>query len=185
MKLFFIAKSLLPLWFVITILCGLIYVAVHQNFRSFANDPQIQIAEDTAKVLDSGGSIDTFTKDKVDIALSLAPFTIVYNKSGTVTYSSAKLHGSDPVLPQAVLQGTSNKGERRFTWQPEPGVRIAAVIVPYNDGFVLAGRSLREIEKRESILFWEVGFTYGVSLIGIFFLVFFFAFVFPYKKRST
>jgi hypothetical protein len=28
-------------------------------------------------------------------------------------------------------------------------VRIAAVIVPYDGGFVLAGRSLREVEKRE------------------------------------
>jgi hypothetical protein len=43
-------------------------------------------------------------------------------------------------------------GQDRVTWQPEPGVRIAAVVVRYQGaqpGFVLAGRSLREVEVRE------------------------------------
>jgi hypothetical protein len=37
------------------------------------------------------------------------------------------------------------------TWQPEPSVRIASVVVAYGGaqpGFVLAGRSLRESEVR-------------------------------------
>jgi hypothetical protein len=35
------------------------------------------------------------------------------------------------------------------TWQPRPGVRIASVTVPWHGGTVLAGRSLREVERQE------------------------------------
>ncbi len=49
-----------------------------------------------------------------------------------------------------------NSGENRITWQPRPDVRIASIILYYHsavsEGYILAGRSLREIEKRESFL---------------------------------
>jgi hypothetical protein len=35
------------------------------------------------------------------------------------------------------------------TWQPQSGVRIAAVVVPWQGGTVLAGRSLAQVEIRE------------------------------------
>jgi hypothetical protein len=56
-----------------------------------------------------------------------------------------------------LLGSMQRPGERRFTWQPEPEVRLASVLVEYdgaNPGFVLAGRSLREVERLENhILF--------------------------------
>jgi len=36
------------------------------------------------------------------------------------------------------------------TWQPNADVRIASVVLPYNNGFVMAGRNMREVEQRES-----------------------------------
>jgi hypothetical protein len=56
----------------------------------------------------------------------------------------------NPTFPPGILDYTRQNGEDRVTLQPESGVRIAAVVVRYNNGFVLAGRSLREVEKRES-----------------------------------
>ena len=67
---------------------------------------------------------------------------------------------------------------RRLTWQPTPDVRIAAVTVYFSDsdqsiattssssvklrsGFVLVGRSLREVEARER----QLGFIMGVGWI--------------------
>ena len=41
-------------------------------------------------------------------------------------------------------------GEERVTWQPRPGVRIASVVVRTANGFVVAGRNMREIEIREN-----------------------------------
>ena len=44
----------------------------------------------------------------------------------------------------------ARRGEDRLTWQPEPGVRSATVVVHYQGaqaGFVMAGRSLREVGK--------------------------------------
>jgi hypothetical protein len=40
----------------------------------------------------------------------------------------------------------------RITWQPQSGVRSAIVVTQFkgpNPGFILAGRSLREVEIRE------------------------------------
>jgi hypothetical protein len=57
----------------------------------------------------------------------------------------------------------------RITWQPEPGVRIATVVAGYTgsqSGFVLAGRSLREVEKRESQAEMEAGVVWIVTLFG-------------------
>ena len=61
------------------------------------------------------------------------------------------MHGKNLSLPAGVLDYVKANGEDRITFQPQPGVRIAAVIVPVSGakpGFVLAGRSLREVENR-------------------------------------
>ena len=55
------------------------------------------------------------------------------------------------------------KGQDRVTWQPEAGVRMATVVVSFDHGFVMAGRSLTEVEKRES----QVESLSGLALLGI------------------
>lgn len=58
-------------------------------------------------------------------------------------------------MPQGVLDSAQQHGQNRVTWQPEPRVRSAAVTVPFGGaqpGYVLAGRSLREVEQREDNL---------------------------------
>jgi hypothetical protein len=143
-------KKWLPLAIVTAGLCGLIYLTVQQSLRSYANDPQIQMAEDAASALDAGANADQLVPaQKVDIAASLAPFMMVFDDAGNILASSAMLHNENPALPAGVLDYTRQKGEDRVTWQPESSVRIATVIVKNDGGFVLAGRSLREIEKRE------------------------------------
>ena len=88
---------------------------------------------------------------KIDVASSLAPFVMVFDDAGNVLASSGLLNGQNPPLPPGVLDFTRSHGEDRVTWTPEAGVRIAAVVVRSEGskpGFVLAGRSLREAEKR-------------------------------------
>ncbi len=141
----------LPISAAVTIACGLIYAEEQSSLREAANDPQIQMAEDAASRLAAGTPARALVSDStVDIAASLAPFLIVYDTNGTAIGSSAHLHGGTPTLPSGVLSSARQAGEDRVTWEPASGIRIAAVVVSYAGGAVLAGRSLREVEQRES-----------------------------------
>jgi len=143
-----------------------IYVVVQQNYRLNTNDPQIEISQDAASVLNSGVSPqDLVAGEKIDLRTSLAPFMIVYDESQKPVISSAYINGQTPSLPSGVLDYVKNKGEDRITWQPQPGVRIATVINRYNSGYVLAGRSLKETEKRIDLLGRQVGLAYLCALI--------------------
>ena len=152
MKMIFrIIKGWLPLAIATAGVCGLIYLTVQQSLRMGANDPQIQMVEDAVSALNGGASVDSIVPvTRVELASSLAPFIIVFDGSDKVVACSATLHGSVPVYPAGVLDYTRQNGEDRVTWQPENGVRMATVVERYDKGFVLAGRSLREVEIRES-----------------------------------
>jgi hypothetical protein len=173
-----ILKLLIPAILVFGALFGTIEVAVQQNYRQSGNDPQIQMAQDQAKSFEGGQKIETVNSlAKIDLSLSLAPFLIVYNSQGNPVASSAILNGRIPVPPAGVFEAANNQGEDRITWQPSGNVRIAAVVVPFhgqNSGYVLAGRSLREVEKREDMLVKQVaaGFISTLTIIFILGLIF-------------
>jgi hypothetical protein len=135
-----------------------------------ANDPQIQMAQDAASALAGGASVDSLVPSaKVDIATSLAPFLMVYDDDGKILASSAVMHGGNPSIPPGVLDYTRQHGEDRVSWQPENGIRIAAVVAHYEHGFVLAGRSLCEVEKRIS----QVQNLNGLATLAIWFATLF------------
>lgn len=169
MKIKNIIRYWLPLAAVTTLLSGLIYLAVQQSLRWGANDPQIQMAEDAGAALAAGGSPESMLPSaQVEISSSLAPFTVIFNATGEPLASSARLHGVIPGLPSGIFDYTHQNGEDRVTWQPEPGVRIAAVVVAYDGpqpGFVLAGRSLREVEIRSSQLEQITGIAWLATLV--------------------
>ncbi len=149
-----ILRHWLPLAALSVLVSGLVFVSVQQVLRMGANDPQIQMAEDAAARLSNGSSASSVRPaSSVDISRSLAPFLIVYDDAGAIVDSSVTLQGQTPALPTGVLEYVSTHGQDRITWQPAPGVRIAAVIERVEGspaGFVLAGRLLREVERRES-----------------------------------
>jgi len=141
--------------FLSLIFAGLAYVLVQQSYRMSANDPQIQIMIDATEALDQGVTPDQLipSSTPVNLATTLDAFLIVLDDKGQVIASSAQLNGKTPVPSSGVFDSVKNKGQDRFTWQPEKGVRIAAVVDKYqtadSSGFLLVGRSLKEIEKRE------------------------------------
>lgn len=148
-KLRNIVRAWLPLAVVVSAFCGLAYVTVQQALRQGANDPQIQMAEDAAAALSNGTAVDTVAPNgQVELSKSLAPFLDVYDAHGTPVAGSGVLNGKLPEYPTGALQAARSSGENRVTWQPQSDVRIASVVVPYKDGFVVAGRSLREVENR-------------------------------------
>jgi hypothetical protein len=150
-------KTGLRYWLLLVViatgLSGLLFTTVQQDIRQSADDPQIQLAEDAAAKLANGQSAQNVVpSEQVDIAQSLTPFLIVFDSTGKPLASSARLNGQIPIIPPGVFDYVRQNGEDRITWQPQPGVRNAIVVTQFqgpNPGFVLAGRSLREVEIRE------------------------------------
>jgi hypothetical protein len=159
----------------VTFLSGLVYIIEQQNLRQSANDPQIQLAEDAASSLAAGKSPQAVLPGgAIDMATSLAPYLIIYDNSGTPLAASVELDGALPAVPAGVFSDAGSQGQKRFTWQPESGVRSAVVLTRYTgktSGYVLAGRSLREVEKREDRLLWLVGLAW-LGTCGLITLIF-------------
>jgi hypothetical protein len=156
---------------VVTLLCGLTYVITQHILRADANDPQIQMAEDAATALAKGQPPQSvLPRTKVAMDKSLAPFVIIYDSAGQPVATSGTINNQAPLLPNGVLEATKQNGEDRITWQPQNDTRIAAVITAYSgttEGFVLAGRSLREVESRESEVLIYTIIAWIASLITI------------------
>ncbi|MBS1525157.1 MAG: hypothetical protein JST19_05875 [Bacteroidetes bacterium] len=165
-------------WFsyaaMITLICGIVYVTVQQSYRMSANDPQFQVAEDTALALDKGADPKTLTgaNSQVEISRSLALWLIIYDMQGNVAASSARLDGAAPQFPKGVLNHTRSKGADAVTWQPRPGIRQATVTVGAKDYTVVTGRSLRLTEERISLLGSQVLFGWVLSVLAMLVIAF-------------
>jgi hypothetical protein len=128
---------------------GLAYLLVQQDMRIGANDVPERLAEDAVSALDAGSSPrDVVGATTVDAAASLAPFIAIYDASGTLLATDGSIGGGAPTPPSGVLESATTHGRDAVTWEPQPGVRIATVVIPWRSGTVLAGRSLRFIEER-------------------------------------
>jgi hypothetical protein len=151
-----IIRHYLPLALVITAFCALAYLLTQQTLRLGANEPQIQMAQDAAARLSAGEApASVVPVGTLDVGRSLAPFTIAYDEQGNVLAATGLLHGQPPALPSGVFDSVRQNGEDRISWQPEPGVRYAAVVervTGAQPGFVLAARSLRETEDRIGVM---------------------------------
>ena len=142
----------LPLAATITLFAGMLYATSQAVIRQSANDPQIQIARDMATRLTKGEApASVAASSGLEIAQTLSPFVEVFDQSGKPVASSALLHGQLPPVPGGVFDYVRQNGEEHVTWQPEPAVREASVVVAYGGsqpGFVVAARSLQEVENR-------------------------------------
>ena len=135
------------------------YIEVQQVLRIGANELPLQIAEDYAATLaNSVPPASIVPNGVIDVAKSLTPFVIIFDDKGTPVASSVQLNGKTPIPPAGVFEYARAHGKNRLTWEPQPGIRIAAIIIHYttsqtSGGFVLGGKSLREIENRDKNAF--------------------------------
>jgi hypothetical protein len=180
----FLARTFLkwlPLGVAVTLMCGLVYATVQQNYRQSLNDPQIQMAEDAASALSQGAKATSLVPAaQINMADSLSPWLAVYDASGNVVASSGELDGVPPKLPQGVfdtstwhifaedgIKLTVPADENRFSWQPESDVRQAVVLVQAQNGmFVAAGRNMREVENREAALTLMAGVGWLFTMVA-------------------
>jgi hypothetical protein len=168
-----IFRSWLPIAVTVTLLCGIIYLVLQQSYRLNLYYPQVQIAQDSARLLDNGRSILTVVQtEKTNIDKSLATFSTVYNSKREVVASSAELDGATPTVPTGVFDYTDKHGEDRITWQPRDGVRIATVVDKYKDGYVLSGRNMREGEMLIEYLGQNMLIGWAVAMVATLGVVF-------------
>lgn len=164
----------LPLGAALAGLCGIFYLTTESLLRTAQNDPQVQIADDSARSLAAGASpAELVPRYQIDIRESLAPFLAIYDASGTALESSGILGGAPPKLPAGLFEHTRLSGESRLTWQPDAATRIALVVrlVPdTRNWFVAAGRNMREGEARAAALAKTTLFAFGALLIVTFLL---------------
>lgn len=169
-------KHWVPLAIIITALCGLLLVAVQQNYRQNADDPQVQISEDIAAIVEGGEDPSGLNQQsQTDISKSLATFIVVYGDDGKPVAGNAQLDGKLPELPSGVLDYAKQNHQNRITWQPKDGLRFATIITRYEGttpGYIMVGRSLREIERRkaDATLIIAIGWlaTMAASFISVF-----------------
>lgn len=143
----------LPVAALTVLLTGLIYVTGQQIERASANDPQIQMATDAANALMAGASPQSLVPTtQIDIARGYALYLVIYDANAQVVAASATLHGQPIAPPSGVFQSARVSSPDTITWMPAAGVRSAIAVVAYPGGYVLAGRSLTLIERREDNL---------------------------------
>lgn len=185
MKIKNIFRVWLPFAVATTAFCALAYVTAQQVLRSGLNDPQIQMAEDAAYSLNNGATmVSVVPAEKVEMSRSLASFIVVYGNDGKPVASSGLLNGQMPDYPKGALDAAKQSGENRVTWQPNAATRIASVVVPFNNGFVVAGRNMREVEQRELNTEQLAGVVWLLTLMATFAVVAF-GEIFLSEKKTT
>lgn len=146
----------LPIVVALTVVIGLVYGAVQQNYRQSANDPQIQLAQDIADAINGGVDPKSLVgTGKIDMAKSLATWLMVVDKNNKVVTDNVVLNAKTPTFPAGVLDVARQNGQNNVTWQPQAGVRSATVSVKVSNSsgqVVVIGRSLKEVESRVSKL---------------------------------
>lgn len=163
--------NLVSVFALLTIIFATIYVQGLQSLRLSADDPQIQMAEDTVLKLDNGVSPKSLLGGKVDIANSLAPFIIIYDKTGKVVAGNGYVDNIIPAVPTGVLTSATPGRDNKVTWQPQSNIRIASVTSAAQNYYVLSGRSLKEVEVREDRILDLTAAGYVASILfatGIF-----------------
>ena len=139
----------LPLAVGLTAVSGLLYAVVQQTYRQNANDPQTEIVLAVESAIEAGRPPESFDNPhKSDLGKILSPFVILFDDNGKPITSTIVLSGKTPQPPKGVFDAARKNGENRFTWEPQKGLREAVVLRKIKSGFVLAGRSLKEVETR-------------------------------------
>lgn len=141
---------------ILTLWGGAAAITMQQMLRRGANHPQVEMALRYTRAIAAGNKPeDLLPSNRIDLQTSLEPFAIFYNGAGVPVASTATLNDQVPSPPAGVFDHARRFQDDTITWQPQPGVRMAAVVRRVDGpmpGFVLTGRSLQLVEDQESAL---------------------------------
>lgn len=133
------------------------YLLIQQSTRLAADDLPLATAQTTVHRLESGAKPnEAVPQTLTDLKSDSTVFVAITDQSYKILASSIKLDGSAPLPPDETLAVAKSKGINTFTWKPEADVRLATQVLPYSGGFVVAGQSLAQAEKRIETYGWIV-----------------------------
>jgi hypothetical protein len=165
--------NFIPLGVAITGICGLIYFTGQQIYRQSANDPQVDLSENYASRLGAGApftSIVPLVTVDLEKDDNLYPFVMTFDINEKNIGSTARLNGQSPSIPGGILEEAKVHGYNQITWEPQVDIREAVVIKYYkqdkNEGYVLVGRSLREVDNRVEILARYTIIVWFIIMVG-------------------
>jgi hypothetical protein len=153
----------------VTILAGAVETGGQQKLRHGADHPQVEMVRQAVQRLNSGTlPAAVVGTGRVDLVTSPDPWITVTDSRGLPLASSGDLFGLPPIPPSGVFDYVQAHGQDRITWQPAEGVRHAIVVDRYQGGFVLAGRTLSEVERNEDTLLSRVilGWLAGIAAVA-------------------
>lgn len=138
----------LPVALAVTALAPFLYAVPQQVLRSSANDPQTAPATDAVSALDAGRDPRSVVgSDRVDLTRSLSPWVAVFDSSRHLVATSGE--GVD-AYATSVFDSVAPGERHEVTWQPSANVRQATVVMRWNQGWIVSGRSLALVEEREN-----------------------------------
>lgn len=174
-----ILQRWLPLAFIVSVVFAGLYITIQQTIRQSYNWPQISAANELSYALSHNQSIDLLINRysaPAPIDRSDSVFAIVYDVSGKVLKSGAKLDDKTPEIVKDVLFNSDEAPSyRTVTWAPKPEVRIATVVQKVNVGdtvrYILAGRNLNQPEQMIEYLLLLCVFGWAVGIFGSLLLI--------------
>ena len=131
----------------VCIVFATVFVAITETIKFDANNPQIQLATEAADALNGGKEPTDVVSGRVNLGSSLAPFTIVYSKTGKAVAGNGYLDGQLPTVPENLLISSDLSGYHAGIWQPRDGLRFATVVTTSSQYYVLSGRSTLEVDQ--------------------------------------
>lgn len=133
-----------------------------------ADEARQQLAESAAAQLDAGHSPESvLPAQRVDMARSVQPFLMVFDRRGSLLSSSVEIGGRQPVFPSSVFDNVSGGGEDHVSWMPQDGVRGGVVVIGWRGGYVVAGSSDRLIDEERGNLHVAMLLTEGVLVLVV------------------
>ncbi|HEY3783134.1 MAG TPA: hypothetical protein VGL56_18810 [Fimbriimonadaceae bacterium] len=120
-----------------------------QTLRRGADQPQGMIVDTMASQMARGAPL-RISNASAEMNSTVRPFLIFYGNDGKPKWSTVFLNRKIPTPPTGIFDNLSRDGSEKFTWQPQPGIRVAAVARSVKGGFLVAGRSLQFTEVREA-----------------------------------
>jgi len=143
---------------IVTAMFASLSLVMQQVERQGADDTPSRLASQVASQLSGAGgssgdssgatSADGLAAGDVDLAVSDAPFSIVYDAGDRPVSGTGRLDGALAQVPTGVLEQARRTGTDQVTWQLGDGRRFATVERRAGDRVVLAGQSLAPTEAR-------------------------------------
>jgi hypothetical protein len=150
-----------------------LYIVEQQWIRQSFNDYQMEAATDVARSLHTGANPSFIIPNKslvpTDVLVSRSAWIVVLDATGSMVDTTANMNGQPVRIPDGILSYAKANGTDVVTWQPNAMTRVALVVIyePTSKSYVVAGKSMIDIEKHIAQLGVLVSIGSIITILGV------------------